>query len=797
MPARATALLVASALSALTAVPKETAAATTGDLRILVLAEDGRPVAGAAITVEARDGDVRQATTKGDGHIVVGGLDPGLYRVSASQTHYVQVVEPTIRVVRDKVVPVEMVVRRAEGDVEEMVVVASAIRKDAYGSVSSSYLDREHLRTATGSGADVLRALDGLPGLVSTGEFANFTVRGRGPRDNLILVDGFPYDKVVHFDNSLGEREDIEGGGRFSIFAPNTVAGAEFSPGGWSAAYGGRNGSMLKLYVAKGNPSPSASLRLDLAGAELVYDGPSGFDEDTSIVFSVRQFDFGRLFEIIGQNDIGSPVMTDLIFKSHTTVDANNTIELLLLHTPDDYSRDVEHVLQSENLEDRKLLDTEQDSTLFGATWMRLFGEDSRWENRIFYRNNAKTSREGEAFPYSLPTAVPREQVPIRNNILTLVEREKEFGWRSDLTVANRWGALSAGLRVSDLDLSFDTTLASPWARFEFHGRDYQPTQDSRFIVLTPEDTDSTFARSEIQYAAHVEQVFDRGDWNMRTGIRYEYDSFSAEQYVSPRLSITRVLSPTMRLTATAGTFYQSPRYLDRAADPANFGLKNERVDHVSVGIERQFGQQWNVIVEGYYQQLDNLVTERDAVTGIATNNGEGISYGVDFVANRQLANGWSANAVYSYNDATQNDNDGAGEYPADYNHKHLLSLGARWEITNRWQLGFRWKYATGRPRDDFTIHPDVRDEASGRLRFSREYTGNNTKRWGAFHTLNARIDYRRPVGPIDVVAFLDVLNVYGSAATDEQEFNTATGTLTEVEGGIFPLIGLRFEKTW
>ena len=70
-----------------------------------------------------------------------------------------------------------------------------------------------------------MRALDGLPGLISTGDFANFTVRGRSPRDNLIFVDGFPLDKVVHFDQSLGEEEDIGGGGRFSIFAPNSKPG--------------------------------------------------------------------------------------------------------------------------------------------------------------------------------------------------------------------------------------------------------------------------------------------------------------------------------------------------------------------------------------------------------------------------------------------------------------------------------------------------------------------------------------------------------------------------------------------
>ena len=47
--------------------------------------------------------------------------------------------------------------------------------------------------------------------------------------------------------------------------------------------------------------------------------------------------------------------------------------------------------------------------------------------------------------------------------------------------------------------------------------------------------------------------------------------------------------------------------------------------------------------------------------------------------------------------------------------------------------------------------------------------------------------------GPVDVIAFLDVLNVYGAATSDEQEFDTATGQLVvEGEGEIFPLIGSR-----
>ena len=124
---------------------------------------------------------------------------------------------------------------------------------------------------------------------------------GRGPRDNLIFVDGLPFDKVVHFDQTLGEEEDIGGGGRFSIFAPNSIQGAEFSPGGWSAAYSGRSGSLLQLDVVGGSPTPSASLRIDIAGFELGYDGPSGFHDDTTLFLTARSFDFGRVFDMIDE----------------------------------------------------------------------------------------------------------------------------------------------------------------------------------------------------------------------------------------------------------------------------------------------------------------------------------------------------------------------------------------------------------------------------------------------------------------------------------------------------------------
>lgn len=84
------------------------------------------------------------------------------------------------------------------------------------------------------------------------------------------MVDGFPFANIVHFDDSFSEQEDIEGGGRYSVFAPGLINGATFQPGGWSVAYGGKSGSLLQLDVAEGNiDSASYTARLDLAGIEV------------------------------------------------------------------------------------------------------------------------------------------------------------------------------------------------------------------------------------------------------------------------------------------------------------------------------------------------------------------------------------------------------------------------------------------------------------------------------------------------------------------------------------------------
>lgn len=179
------------------------AAEAPGALTIIVRDQyTERPLSGVQVTITERETAVaRSLETDAQGHIVVEQLDPGLYSVNVNEVGFAPIYEPSVRVITRKNSKIELDL--GAPTLEEVVVQARAL--DAFASPSSTYLDREALRDAVGGGADPLLSLDGLPGLASASEFAAFSVRGRGPRDNLIFVDEFPFDKAVHFDATLGE----------------------------------------------------------------------------------------------------------------------------------------------------------------------------------------------------------------------------------------------------------------------------------------------------------------------------------------------------------------------------------------------------------------------------------------------------------------------------------------------------------------------------------------------------------------------------------------------------------------
>ena len=84
--------------------------------------------------------------------------------------------------------------------------------------------------------ADLIKSLQLLPGVQGGLEgFSGLYVRGGGPEDNLILLDGVP---MYNMDHMLG---------LFSIFQPEAVKDVTLYKGTFPSRYGGRISSILDI----------------------------------------------------------------------------------------------------------------------------------------------------------------------------------------------------------------------------------------------------------------------------------------------------------------------------------------------------------------------------------------------------------------------------------------------------------------------------------------------------------------------------------------------------------------------
>lgn len=761
------------------------ALAQTGGIRGQVSdAVTNRPLSGAVVS-----GAGQTSTTDAAGNFTLSPAPEGLVAVRVTVAGYQEAAEYQVRVVSGRSTRLDFKLTPA---IDEINVTARAVGTPRLASVTATRLNREEIRRGAGTAGDIFRGLDVLPGVAGTGEFSNFTVRSRGPRDNLILIDDMPFDRVVHFDRSLGEEEDIGGGGRFSIFAPNVIGGAEFQAGGWQASESGRNGSLLKLNIAEAETdAPTVGASVDIAGGELTYEGPSYIAGNTTALVSARRYDFGRLFNLIGQKDLGDPEVTDIIFKTVTDVSDSHRLSLLAIYSGETFSRDIDNVLESDDFEDVSLFASDQDAHLAGLTWRWLLDGGGQVRNIFFHRGVTQESAQGEAYPDRIanPTAA---NTPVRENLLRQDERERELGWRGDVSLPTGIGLLSFGAGYSRLNVTYDRVLREDWIRYVYDRNDVRPAAQ-RYIVLTPARVNSRFDDNSFRAAAYVDHEFEFGALRLRPGVRFDRDGFADQSLWSPRFAVEWQTARYTKLLFTAGVFYQTPRFLDLALDPANNRLENERANQISFGLEQELGPDFRFVAEAYYQDLENLIVRPERTSGLTSNAGDGYASGFDLALQKRLSHEWSASIAYGYSRARRDDHRGAGKYRPDFHRPHVVTLAGSWQPSDRWAFAAKWKYATGRPTDTFIVNANVFNNPTF-LRFSKEIVSRNTLRLPDFHALNLRADYRRRFGGISVIAFIDVINAYGRKNVDSLEFDERRGVNVTGDLSVFPQVGLKLE---
>ena len=127
---------------------------------------------------------------------------------------------------------------------------------------------------------DVLKVLQMMPGIQSGSEGSSgLYVRGGGPDQNLILLDGVPVYNVSHLF------------GFFSVFNADAINSIEILKGGFPARYGGRVSSVLDINMKEGNMQKfHGEGSVGIVSAKLTLEGPIVKDRTSFIVSGRRTY---------------------------------------------------------------------------------------------------------------------------------------------------------------------------------------------------------------------------------------------------------------------------------------------------------------------------------------------------------------------------------------------------------------------------------------------------------------------------------------------------------------------------
>ena len=126
---------------------------------------------------------------------------------------------------------------------------------------------------------DVVQYVTQLPGVVTvSGISSQYYVRGGGPDENLVLVDGMQIYNLSHAFGLL------------SFVDPLIVKVADFSVGGFQAEYGGRLSSVFDIQTIDGDKNEfKAKGTFDLISTDALVTGPLFADGNSSFVAFYRR----------------------------------------------------------------------------------------------------------------------------------------------------------------------------------------------------------------------------------------------------------------------------------------------------------------------------------------------------------------------------------------------------------------------------------------------------------------------------------------------------------------------------
>ena len=652
--------------------------------------------------------------------------------------------------------------------------------------------------------ADVLKAIQLLPGVQNGSEgSAGMYVRGGGPDENLLLLDGVPVYNVNH---ALGF---------FSVFNPDALKNVTLYKGSFPAHFGGRLSSVVDIRMKEGDMQKyHGNVSVGLISSKINFEGPIVKDK---LSFNLS---FRRTYG-------------DLLIKPALWLATAMNPEMNKLNMGYNFYDLNAKLNWKISDKDRLYLSfyTGDDAINFGVRFKDYEVDDAQYNNNMDIKwrwgNKVASLRWNHVMSQKLFMDASVNYTQYRHRLSMDMSEETTFNYEGhSVTNKDEFNmAYKSGINDLTAKVDFDyTPLPNHEIRFggNYTYHQFRPeVQSAKMVEGNQTSIDTTMSASNVyahETALYTEDNMTFGDiFRVNAGVHYSTFTVEGKTYqsVQPRLSASVMLASNFSLKAGYAYMTQYVHLLSNSSlslptdlwVPVTKNIVPMNAHQWSLGAFYELPHLFDISVEGYYKTMDNLLEYKDGASFFGSSDtwenkvcmGKGWAYGVEFLVQRSFGKttGWVG---YTWaHSKRQFDREGmminnGHVFPAKYDRRHDISITVQHKFNDRIDISGTWVFSSGNCGTLGTqIYDGLPDDWNNVPQI--QALERNNFRMGNYHRLDLSVNFHKQKKHGIRTWNISVYNVYNHnnpwVVYTDYHWDAATDTEKKVlmQASLFPII--------
>lgn len=664
-------------------------------------------------------------------------LPQGKYTVVFSYVGY-QTIQKEIDLQADFTLNVDLA---PNGKLEEVTVVGkSRESKLTDTQMSTEVVSMETVKNLPSfmGEADVMKTLQLLPGVQSGSEASSgLYVRGGGPDQNLILLDGTPVYNANHLF------------GFFSVFNADAIKNVTLYKGGFPARFGGRLSSVVDIKMKEGNEKEfHGGIQVGLIASKFFAEGPIKEDKTAFHISGRRTYIDLLARPFMHNEETGGYFFYDLNAKVNHKFSDKSRLYISAYTGRDKAYSEYE---EAESWDGKNNTYKDESKLYWGNLTTAL-----RW-NYIF--NNKLFSNS--TVTYS------QYQFTVNSTQQTLEQKK---------TTEDTYYNYKSGINDVSYKIDLDW-YATPAHDVKFGANYTYHTFKPGVEVLKANNIDEqpvnvVFGDQNI-YAHEVSGYIEDNmkiTSRLKANIGLHVSGFNVENTfyssIEPRASLRYLATDKLTFKMAYAKMQQYIHLLSNSTIglptdlwvPVTENIKPMISHQMALGTVYSPRKGYSISLEGYYKEMDNLIEYKEGASFFGSSQGweekvemgEGRSYGAELLLKKETGKttGWIG---YTLSKTERKfDNINFGEYfPARYDRRHDVSVAVTHKFSDKVDLGISWVYGTGNaitlPSNTIaTLEINHSDYGSYEGNTVQYFDQRNNYRMPDYHRLDVGINFHK-----------------------------------------------------